>query len=81
MQDSVEKTVSELIDRINFMADLQRGKFGVLSKPKQVNDCIDEMKSSLANLSFIVKYLIFDLEATKRENISLKKLLDNKDQK
>lgn len=78
MDDSVEKTVTELLDHMRFIADLQAGKYGRISKPKQMEDCIGEMKESLTNLSFVVNYIFFDLEATRRENYSLRKLLEKK---
>ena len=66
------------MDHMKFIADLQSGKYGVISKPKQMEDCVEEMKDSLNNLGFIMKYIIFDLEATRRENYSLRKLLEKK---
>ena len=81
MDESVEKTVTELIDHMKFIADLQSGKYGAISKPKQMEDCVDEMKDSLNNLSFVVKYIIFDLESTRRENYSLRQLLEKKRRK
>ena len=78
MDESVEKTVTELLDHMKFIADLQGGKYGVISKPKQMEDCVDEMKDSINNLSFVMKYIVFDLEATRRENYSLRKLLEKK---
>lgn len=81
MDESVEKTVTELLDHMKFIADLQSGKYGVITKPKQMEDCIDEMKDSLNNLTFVVKYIVFDLEATRRENYSLRQLLEKKRRK
>jgi hypothetical protein len=81
MDESVEKTVTELLDHMKFIADLQSGKYGKISNPRQMEDCIAEMRDSLANLSFVVKYIMFDLEATRRENYSLRKLLEKKRRK
>jgi hypothetical protein len=81
VDESVEKTVTELLDHMKFIADLQSGKYGKITRPKQMEDCIDEMRDSLTNLSFVVKYISFDLEATRRENYSLRKLLEKKRRK
>ena len=40
---------------------------------------IDSLRDSLTNLRLSVKYLIFDLEATRRENAYLRKLLAAQD--
>lgn len=81
MDESVEKTVTELLDHMKFITDLQSGKYGKISRPKQMEDCVGEMRDSLINLSFVVKYIMFDLEATRRENYSLRKLLEKKRRK
>ena len=43
-----------------------------------MKDIIDKMQESLDSLRLFIKYLLFDLEATKRENTYLRKLLDKK---
>ena len=42
---------------------------------KTVNRCRRNSKELLDTLGFTVKYLIFDLEATRRENAVLRKIL------
>ena len=81
MQESVEKTVAKLLEHMKFMADLQQGKFGDMSDPNQIEESFEEMRDSITSLSFVVKYILFDLEATKRENISLRKMLDKRGRK
>lgn len=41
---------------------------------------VGELQDSLDYLRLSIKYLVFDLEATRRENTYLRKLLDNKSQ-
>ena len=37
-----------------------------------------EVEAGLEMLSFLVKYMLFDLEATRRENVSLRKMLEHR---
>lgn len=46
---------------------------------KQQKKSVDNLQESLDYLRISIKYLIFDLEATRRENAHLKKLLKNRD--
>jgi len=44
---------------------------------KQLKQSVDSLQESLDYLRVSVKYLVFDLEATRRENAYLKKLLND----
>ena len=44
---------------------------------KKLRKNVAQLNESLDYLRVSVKYLIFDLEATRRENINLKKMLDD----
>ena len=46
---------------------------------KNIKNRVSELLDSLDNLRFSIKYLVFDLEATRRENAYLKKLLEGKE--
>ena len=43
---------------------------------RQIKESMDRLQSSLDNLRLVTKYRVFDLEATRRENAQLKKLLE-----
>ncbi|KPK33896.1 MAG: hypothetical protein AMJ65_19075 [Phycisphaerae bacterium SG8_4] len=42
----------------------------------QLKASLDRLQNSLDNLRLVTKYRVFDLEATRRENARLKKLLE-----
>jgi hypothetical protein len=48
----------------------------VKNNHKQLRESLDRLQTSLDNLRLVTKYRVFDLEATRRENADLKKLLD-----
>lgn len=45
----------------------------------QLKESLDRLQSSLDNLRLVTKYRVFDLEATRRENARLRKLLEGDD--
>ncbi len=48
----------------------------VKNNHRQLKESLDRLQSSLDNLRLVTKYRVFDLEATRRENARLKKLLE-----
>ena len=48
----------------------------VKNNHKQLKENLERLQSSLDNLRLVTKYRVFDLEATRRENARLKKLLE-----
>ncbi len=44
---------------------------------KDLKDSITKIEDSIGTLRLCIKYLLFDLEATKRENLYLKKMLND----
>ncbi|MEA3224604.1 MAG: hypothetical protein U9Q07_01545 [Planctomycetota bacterium] len=42
---------------------------------RQLKEGLDRLQNSLDNLRLVTKYRVFDLEATRRENAHLKKML------
>ena len=51
----------------------------VKTNHKQLKDSLDRLQTSLDNLRLVTKYRVFDLEATRRENARLRKLLEGDD--
>lgn len=47
---------------------------------RQLKEGLDRLQNSLDNLRLVTKYRVFDLEATRRENARLKKLLEDEDE-
>ena len=74
----------ELAGEFGFMAEPQCRKLEMLSKKHfssqaQIQQCIDSIQESLDHLRLCIKYQVFDLEATRRENKYLRKLLEEMD--
>ena len=77
-----EKKLSELVKEIHSAPVQQRAKLVNLAKQaynchKQLRKSVDNLQETLDYLRVSVKYLVFDLEATRRENARLKKLFED----
>ena len=77
------KKLSELVNEIGAMPNSQQKKMMLLAKKthetqKQLKKNIHNLQESLDYLRVSIKYLLFDLEATRRENTYLKKLLEDR---
>lgn len=51
----------------------------VRNNHRQLKESLEKLQSSLDNLRLVTKYRVFDLEATRRENARLRKLLEGDD--
>ncbi|MCA9299962.1 MAG: hypothetical protein KDA28_12895 [Phycisphaerales bacterium] len=81
-EQEFQARLSELIGQINELPEGQRDKLEKLaeetkSRHNKMRRTIGELQESLDHLRLSVKYLVFDLEATRRENQYLRKLIDN----
>lgn len=77
-----EKKLNELVNEIGSIPATQRDRLVMLAK--QTRDCHKRLKKSVNNLQesldylrVSIKYMLFDLEATRRENAYLRKLLED----
>ncbi len=66
---------TELKDKTELAALTDRVK----KNHKQLKESLDRLQNSLDNLRLVTKYRVFDLEATRRENARLRKLLEGDD--
>ena len=80
---SFESKLNELVKEIGSVPGPQRDK--LITLVRQTGDCHKKLRKSVGTLQesmdylrVSIKYLIFDLEATRRENTELKKLLEEK---
>lgn len=84
MNDSVfESKLNELVREIGSLPVPEREKLITLAQQtdschKELRKGVGRLQESLDYLRISVKYLVFDLEATKRENAQLRKLLSDK---
>lgn len=72
---------NELISKINELPQAQRANLEQLAQDtkdrrERIQTSVSELQESLDYLRLSVKYLVFDLEATRRENAYLRKLLE-----
>ena len=80
----LEDKLKELVKEFGGMANPQHGKLATLAQQAQDNNkrlqkSVDNLQESLDYLRICIKYQLFDLEATRRENKYLRKLLEEKD--
>ncbi len=84
MNDEVfENKLNELVREIGSLPTPQRDKLITLAQRtdschKEFRKGVGRLQESLDYLRVSFKYLVFDLEATKRENAHLRKLLSDK---
>lgn len=78
-----QDTLGELMRQIERLpadqrADLQRLVEETRGRHERVRKTLGELQEALDYLRLSVKYLVFDLEATRRENEYLRKLVENR---
>jgi hypothetical protein len=83
-ETSLENKLNELVKEFGGRADPHYRKLAILAKQareshKQLQKSVDGLQESLDYLRICIKYQLFDLEATRRENQYLRKLLEEKD--
>ncbi|MCX5634018.1 MAG: hypothetical protein NTW93_10160 [Phycisphaerae bacterium] len=82
---TVETRLNELLNEVNNLPAEQSKKLLSLAQKtklynqKQKQDT-DNLQDSLDHLRLTVKYLLFDLEATRRENKYLRKMLEHSEE-
>jgi len=80
-ETNLEDKLNELVKEFGETATPQHRKLAKLAKQAQVSrkkleKSIDSLQESLDYLRVCIKYQVFDLEATRRENEYLRKLLE-----
>ena len=80
-EELFERQLSELLVEIQKYPAVGREKAtvattGVEHKQEKLKGNITHLQNSLDHLRLAIKYLTFDLEATKRENRMLRRLLE-----
>ena len=79
-ETSFEKKLKELVEEFGGMVDPQYKKLAILARQakavqKQLEKSVNSLQESLDYLRICIKYQLFDLEATRRENDYLRKIL------
>lgn len=80
-EGTFQKKLSELVTEIDNLPERERGKLTLLAKEtkqrhQELKKTVNTLHESLDFLRLSIKYLLFDLEATRRENGQLRKMLD-----
>jgi hypothetical protein len=83
-ETSLEDKLNELVNQFGGTTDPRYKKLAMLARQareshKRLQRSVDGLQESLDYLRICIKYQLFDLEATRRENKYLRKLLEEKD--
>ena len=81
-ENDFQNRLQNLLEQIETLPESDRPKLAQLASETQdrhtrMKKTITELQDSLDHLRLSVKYLVFDLEATRRENGQLRKMLDD----
>ncbi|MGV6813482.1 MAG: transcriptional regulator [Phycisphaerales bacterium] len=81
-ESDFQARLNQLLSQIETLPESDRPKLAQLanetqSRHQRMKKTITELQDSLDHLRLSVKYLVFDLEATRRENKYLRNMLDN----
>ena len=81
-EETFNRRIRELIREIaNLPADKQKQLAPLVeetqARHKEIKENVDKVTKSLGDLRICLKYLLFDLEATRRERDRLKAAMDN----
>ncbi len=82
-ENDFQVKLSELIGQIDQLPENERDALQKLaaeskSRHDKVRKTIADLQDSIDYLRLSIKYLVFDLEATRRENAHLRKLLEER---
>ena len=83
-ETNLEDKLNELVKEFGCAADPQYRKLAILAKQageshEQLQKSVDSLQESLDYLRICIKYQLFDLEATRRENQYLRRLLEERE--
>ena len=81
-ETTFQNKLAELMSEISTLPSTEREKLETLAKEtqerhQQLRQSINSLQESLDWLRLSVKYLVFDLEATRRENAYLRQMLES----
>ncbi|MCK6486157.1 MAG: transcriptional regulator [Phycisphaerae bacterium] len=76
-----QKKLAELVAEIGTLPSTERGKLEALAEEtrqrhQKLKETVHSLQESIDYLRLSIKYLLFDLEATRRENAYLRKMLE-----
>ena len=82
-EKTFQRKLGELIEEIRLLPSSQRKRLELLAQETkdrhaELKKSVSSLQDSMDYLRLSIKYLLFDLEATRRENAYLRKLLEEK---
>ena len=80
-EELFQRKLNDLIQEIGTLPKSEQQKLCLLAEEtkkrhKEISDTVSQLQESIDFLRLSIKYIIFDLEATKRENQYLRQMLD-----
>jgi hypothetical protein len=80
-EQEFQSKLAELMSEISTLPPTERGKLEKLAtetrkRHERLRQTVSSLQESLDYLRLSIKYLVFDLEATRRENGYLRKMLE-----
>ncbi len=80
-ETTFQKKLAELVTEIESLPDGERTKLETLAEEtkqrhQKLKQTVSGLQDSIDYLRLSIKYLLFDLEATRRENNYLRKMLE-----
>jgi len=81
-EETIQNKITELVTQIKDMPEPTRSRLMELAREtqerhNQIKSTFAQLQDGIDYLRLHVKYLMFDLEATRRENAELKRMLNN----
>jgi regulator of replication initiation timing len=81
-EETFQRKLAELIAEISTLPDGDRDKLELLAEQtrqrhRQLKETVTSLQESIDFVRLSIKYMLFDLEATRRENDKLRKMLED----
>jgi hypothetical protein len=85
-EQDFQQRLGELIRQIDALPESQRGPIHEMAREtrerhERMKKTVADLQESLDYLRLSVKYLVFDLEATRRENEYLRRLIESQNRR
>ena len=81
-EETFQRKLAELIAEIGTLPAGERDKLELLAaetqeRHRQLKETVSSLQESIDFVRLSIKYMLFDLEATRRENVQLRKMLED----
>ena len=81
-ENQFQSKLAELMGEISTLPRSEREKLNALAdqtrqRQRKLRESVSNLQESLDHLRLSIKYLVFDLEATRRENKYLRRMLEH----